>query len=46
MGPGTAAETRDAGLPVHVVAAERSAEALLDAVVESLAPHPEQEGHS
>ncbi|PZE62935.1 uroporphyrinogen-III synthase [Curtobacterium sp. MCPF17_047] len=46
IGPGTAAETRDAGLPVHVVAAERSAEALLDAVVESLAPHPEQEGHS
>nr|WP_208386083.1 uroporphyrinogen-III synthase [Curtobacterium sp. WW7] len=46
IGPGTATETRDAGLPVHVVAAERSAEALLDAVVESLTPHPEQEGHS
>ncbi|PYY36553.1 uroporphyrinogen-III synthase [Curtobacterium sp. MCBD17_030] len=46
IGPGTAAETRDAGLPVHVVAAERSAEALLDAVVESLDPStPEQEGH-
>lgn len=46
IGPGTATETRDAGLPVHVVAAERSAEALLDAVVETLTPHPEQEGHS
>jgi uroporphyrinogen-III synthase len=46
IGPGTATETRDAGLPVHVVATERSAEALLDAVVESLTPHPEQEGHS
>jgi uroporphyrinogen-III synthase len=46
IGPGTATETRDAGLPVHLVAAERSTEALLDAVVESLAPHPEQEGHS
>jgi len=46
IGPGTATETRDAGLPVHVVAAERSAESLLDAVVETLTPHPEQEGHS
>lgn len=46
IGPGTATETREAGLPVHVVAAERSAESLLDAVVETLTPHPEQEGHS
>ncbi|MDR6169832.1 uroporphyrinogen-III synthase [Curtobacterium sp. SORGH_AS776] len=38
IGPGTAAEARAAGLPVHVVARTRSAEALLDAVVESLNP--------
>ncbi|MCT9620034.1 uroporphyrinogen-III synthase [Curtobacterium sp. C2H10] len=38
IGPGTAAEARAAGLPVHVVARSRSAEALLDAVVESLNP--------
>lgn len=46
IGPGTAADARAAGLPVHVVAPTRSAEALLDAVVETLAPSvPEQEGH-
>ena len=46
IGPGTAAEARAAGLPVHVVARTRSAEALLDAVVEALNPTaPEQEGH-
>ncbi|WP_181439426.1 uroporphyrinogen-III synthase [Curtobacterium sp. MCBD17_032] len=46
IGPGTADEARAAGLPVDVVAAERSAEALLDAVVEALDPStPEQEGH-
>lgn len=46
IGPGTASDARAAGLPVHVVARSRSAEALLDAVVESLAPPiPEQEGH-
>ncbi|PYY39624.1 uroporphyrinogen-III synthase [Curtobacterium sp. MCPF17_046] len=46
IGPGTADEARAAGLPVDVVAAERSAEALLDAVVEALVPStPEQEGH-
>ncbi|PZE62650.1 uroporphyrinogen-III synthase, partial [Curtobacterium sp. MCBD17_021] len=39
IGPGTADEARTAGLPVHVVAADRSAEALLDAVVETLPPH-------
>ncbi|MGN8050427.1 uroporphyrinogen-III synthase [Curtobacterium sp. 22159] len=45
IGPGTAADARAAGLPVHVVSASRSAEALLDAVVETLPPHvPEQEG--
>ncbi|WIB77628.1 uroporphyrinogen-III synthase [Curtobacterium sp. MCPF17_002] len=45
IGPGTAAEARAAGLPVHVVARSRSAAALLDAVVESLDPSvPEQEG--
>jgi uroporphyrinogen-III synthase len=46
IGPGTAADARAAGLPVHVTARVRSAEALLDAVVETLAPSaPEQEGH-
>nr|WP_302847717.1 uroporphyrinogen-III synthase [Curtobacterium sp. MCBA15_008] len=46
IGPGTADDARAAGLPVHVVARARSAEALLDAVVETLAPSaPEQEGH-
>ncbi|PZE94145.1 uroporphyrinogen-III synthase [Curtobacterium sp. MCBD17_008] len=46
IGPGTADEAHAAGLPVDVVAAERSAEALLDAVVEALDPStPEQEGH-
>lgn len=46
IGPGTAADARAAGLPVHVTARTRSAEALLDAVVETLAPSaPEQEGH-
>lgn len=46
IGPGTADESRAAGLPVHVVARTRSAEALLDAVVESLDPSaPDQEGH-
>lgn len=45
IGPGTAAEARAAGLPVHVVAPDRSAESLLDAVVERLNhPAPEQEG--
>ncbi|OII25026.1 hypothetical protein BIV01_11705 [Curtobacterium sp. MCBA15_013] len=38
IGPGTAAEARAAGLTVHAVARTRSAEALLDAVVESLNP--------
>jgi uroporphyrinogen-III synthase len=47
IGPGTAADARAAGLPVHVVAPTRSAEALLDAVVEALhQPAPHQEGHS
>ncbi|TDN44230.1 uroporphyrinogen-III synthase [Curtobacterium flaccumfaciens] len=46
IGPGTADDARAAGLPVHVVAHTRSAEALLDAVVETLAPSaPQQEGH-
>ena len=46
IGPGTASDARAAGLPVHVVARSRSAEALLDAVVEALDPPvPEQEGH-
>ncbi|TDW67737.1 uroporphyrinogen-III synthase [Curtobacterium sp. PhB25] len=46
IGPGTAADARAAGLPVHVVGPTRSAEALLDAVVEALNPTaPEQEGH-
>lgn len=45
IGPGTADEARAAGLPVDVVAADRSAEALLDAVVELVPPHPDQEGH-
>ncbi|OII11589.1 hypothetical protein BIU97_06830 [Curtobacterium sp. MCBA15_009] len=46
IGPGTAAEARAAGLPVHVVGPTRSAEALLDAVVEALNPTtPHQEGH-
>ncbi|WP_186377115.1 uroporphyrinogen-III synthase [Curtobacterium pusillum] len=45
IGPGTAADARAAGLPVHVVARDRSAEALLDAVVEILTPPaPDQEG--
>jgi uroporphyrinogen-III synthase len=45
IGPGTAADARAAGLPVHVVARDRSAEALLDAVVETLTPPaPDQEG--
>ncbi|MDP4332523.1 uroporphyrinogen-III synthase [Curtobacterium sp. A7_M15] len=45
IGPGTAAEARAAGLSVHAVARSRSAEALLDAVVETLTPTaPEQEG--
>jgi len=50
IGPGTADDTRAAGLPVHVVAGSRSAEALLDAVVHALLvpeqpAHPDQEGH-
>ncbi|SDQ18362.1 uroporphyrinogen-III synthase [Curtobacterium sp. UNCCL20] len=46
IGPGTADESRTAGLPVHTVARARSAEALLDAVVEALDPSaPDQEGH-
>ena len=46
IGPGTATDARTAGLPVHVVAPSRSAEALLDAVVEALhQPAPDQEGH-
>ncbi len=46
IGPGTAADARAAGLPVHVVGPTRSAEALLDAVVEALNPTAlEQEGH-
>ena len=45
IGPGTAADARAAGLPVHVVAPSRSAEALLDAVATRLTPHPDQEGH-
>ncbi|WP_420369330.1 uroporphyrinogen-III synthase [Curtobacterium sp. L1-20] len=45
IGPGTAADARAVGLPVHTTARDRSAEALLDAVVEFLAPSvPEQEG--
>ncbi|WP_260233363.1 uroporphyrinogen-III synthase [Curtobacterium sp. PhB130] len=47
IGPGTASEARAAGLAVHVVAPSRSAEALLDAVVDTLNPNrtaPEQEG--
>lgn len=40
IGPSTADAARAAGLPVHVVAAARSAEALLDAVVETLHPNP------
>ncbi|WP_066517244.1 uroporphyrinogen-III synthase [Curtobacterium ammoniigenes] len=36
IGPRTAAETRAIGLPVHVVAHSRSAEALLDAIVADL----------
>lgn len=39
IGPATAAAAREAGLPVHVVGRSRSAEALLDAVVETF--HPE-----
>ncbi|WP_439694347.1 uroporphyrinogen-III synthase [Curtobacterium sp. SP.BCo] len=39
IGPGTAADARAAGLPVHVIGRTRSAEALLDAVVETL-HHP------
>ena len=47
IGPGTAADARAAGLPVHVVAPARSAESLLDAVVETLNQNaPEQEGTS
>ncbi|WNY33178.1 hypothetical protein Q9Q99_13445 [Curtobacterium flaccumfaciens] len=46
IGPGTATDARAAGLPVHAVAHDRSAEALLDAVVAALNPHhPHQEGH-
>ncbi|WP_323749801.1 uroporphyrinogen-III synthase [Curtobacterium sp. VKM Ac-1376] len=46
IGPGTAADARAAGLPVHAVGRSRSAEALLDAVVEALNPiTPHQEGH-
>lgn len=46
IGPGTAAEARAAGLPVHVIGPTRSAEALLDAVVVALHPStPDQEGH-
>ena len=44
IGPGTAADARAAGLPVHVVGATRSAEALLDAVVEALEPHHPRTG--
>ncbi len=40
IGPGTAAETSAAGLPVHVVAPSRSAESLLDALVESMNTPP------
>ncbi|WP_258375563.1 uroporphyrinogen-III synthase [Curtobacterium sp. MCSS17_008] len=40
IGPATADAARAAGLPVHVVARGRSAEALLDAVVETLHPNP------
>lgn len=40
IGPGTADAARALGLPVHVVARDRSAEALLDAVVETLPPEP------
>ncbi|MCJ1715025.1 uroporphyrinogen-III synthase [Curtobacterium sp. VKM Ac-2922] len=46
IGPGTATDARAAGLPVHATAESRSAEALLDAVVEALDPStPDQEGH-
>lgn len=46
IGPGTATDARAAGLPVHAVGRTRSAEALLDAVVEALNPTtPHQEGH-
>nr|WP_254787089.1 uroporphyrinogen-III synthase [Curtobacterium sp. MCBA15_001] len=45
IGPGTAADARAVGLPVHVIGSARSAEALLDAVVVALDPStPEQEG--
>ncbi|PZF63040.1 uroporphyrinogen-III synthase [Curtobacterium sp. MCBD17_013] len=38
IGPGTAADARALGLPVHGVAAARTTASLLDAVVEVLAP--------
>ncbi|MFJ3384629.1 MULTISPECIES: uroporphyrinogen-III synthase [unclassified Curtobacterium] len=44
IGPGTASEARAAGLHVHVVATTRSADALLDAVVDINRTAPEQEG--
>ncbi|WP_439689719.1 uroporphyrinogen-III synthase [Curtobacterium sp. SP.BCp] len=55
IGPGTAAAAREVGLPVHVVARSRSADALLDAVAEALrteapeapeAPEPPRSGRS
>ena len=45
IGPGTATETRDAGLPVHVVGPSQSAEALLDAVVADLLTNPNDPPH-
>lgn len=49
IGPATAEAAREAGLPVHVVGRSRSAEALLDAVVETLpteAPEAPRSGRS
>lgn len=40
IGPRTAADARSAGLPVHVIGRSRSAEALLDAVVQDLETTP------
>jgi uroporphyrinogen-III synthase len=48
IGPHTAAEARAIGLPVHVIGRSRSAEALLDAVVDDLehTPYTPPGGHS
>jgi len=37
IGPRTAFDTRAAGLPVHAIAEERSADALVDALVDYVA---------